>query len=78
MCKYTGSGFIPLLVRGNIDEANEFLVLMKSHMSLFKSLSKKVEEIHSYPGARKHSASHNRGFTVLSRRGKCCSSTGEE
>ena len=31
-----------------IDEENEFLVFMKSHKSLFKRLSKRVMEIHSY------------------------------
>ena len=31
-----------------IDEENEFLVFMKSHKSLFKKLSEKVTEIHSY------------------------------
>jgi len=33
---------------GKIDEANEFLVFMKSHRSLFKRLSERVKEIHSY------------------------------
>ena len=31
-----------------IDEATEFLILMKSHSKLFDKLSKKVKEIHSY------------------------------
>jgi periplasmic divalent cation tolerance protein len=31
-----------------IDEENEFLVFMKSHKSLFKRISKRVTEIHSY------------------------------
>ena len=31
-----------------IDEENEFLVFMKSHKSLFKKLSERVTEIHSY------------------------------
>lgn len=33
---------------GKIDEANEFLVIMKSRKELFKGLSEKVKEIHSY------------------------------
>jgi periplasmic divalent cation tolerance protein len=33
---------------GKIDEANEFLVLMKSHENHFRRLSEKVAEIHSY------------------------------
>jgi len=31
-----------------IEEANEFLVFMKSHKNLFKRLSERVMEIHSY------------------------------
>ena len=31
-----------------IDEENEFLIFMKSHKSLFKKLSERVMEIHSY------------------------------
>jgi len=31
-----------------IEEEKEVLVIMKSHESLFKKLSKKVKEIHSY------------------------------
>jgi len=34
--------------QGKIDEENEFLVFMKSHRSLFKRLSERVTEIHSY------------------------------
>ena len=34
--------------QGKIDEENEFLVFMKSHKSLFKKLSERVTEIHSY------------------------------
>jgi len=33
---------------GKIDEASEFLVFMKSHRSLFKRISERVKEIHSY------------------------------
>jgi periplasmic divalent cation tolerance protein len=33
---------------GKIDKANEFLVIMKSRKSLFKKLSEKVKELHSY------------------------------
>jgi periplasmic divalent cation tolerance protein len=33
---------------GKIDEAKEFLVLMKSHKNHFRRLSEKVAEIHSY------------------------------
>ena len=34
--------------KGKVDEASEFLVFMKSHKSLFKKLSGRVKEIHSY------------------------------
>ncbi len=34
--------------QGKIDEENEFLVFMKSNKSLFKRLSERVTEIHSY------------------------------
>lgn len=34
--------------KDKIDEATEFLVLMKSHSKLFDKLSKRVKEIHSY------------------------------
>ena len=34
--------------KDRIDEATEFIVLMKSHSKLFDKLSKKVKEIHSY------------------------------
>jgi periplasmic divalent cation tolerance protein len=34
--------------KDKIDEATEFLVLMKSHDRLFDKLSKRVKEIHSY------------------------------
>jgi len=34
--------------KDKIDEATEFLILMKSHSKLFDKLSKKVKEIHSY------------------------------
>ena len=34
--------------QGKIDEENEFLVFMKSQKSLFKRLSERVTEIHSY------------------------------
>jgi len=34
--------------QSKIDEANEFLVFMKSHKSLFERLSERVREIHSY------------------------------
>ncbi len=34
--------------QGKIDEENEFLVFMKSRKNLFKRLSEKVTEIHSY------------------------------
>ena len=34
--------------KDKIDEATEFLVLMKSHSNLFNKLSKRVKEIHSY------------------------------
>ncbi|RLI43026.1 divalent-cation tolerance protein CutA [Candidatus Bathyarchaeota archaeon] len=33
---------------GKIDKASEFLVIMKSRKSLFKKLSEKVKELHSY------------------------------
>ena len=33
---------------GKIDEASEFLVIMKSRRDLFKKLSEKVKETHSY------------------------------
>jgi periplasmic divalent cation tolerance protein len=33
---------------GKIDEANEFLVLMKSHENHFERLSERIMEIHSY------------------------------
>ena len=33
---------------GKIDEASEFLVVMKSRKGLFKRLSERVKEIHSY------------------------------
>ncbi len=33
---------------GKIDEADEFLVFMKSKKELFKRLSERVKEIHSY------------------------------
>ncbi len=36
------------LWQGKIDEENEFLVFMKSNKSLFKRLSERVSEIHSY------------------------------
>jgi len=36
------------LWEGKIDEANEFLVIMKSRKDLFKKLSELVKEIHSY------------------------------
>jgi len=31
-----------------IDKANEFLVIMKSRKNLFKKLSERVKELHSY------------------------------
>ncbi len=34
--------------QGRIDEAKEYLVLMKSDESLFEELSKTVKELHSY------------------------------
>ncbi len=34
--------------QGKINEENEFLVFMKSHKSLFKRISKRVTELHSY------------------------------
>ena len=34
--------------QGKVDEENEFLVFMKSHERLFKKLSERVTEIHSY------------------------------
>jgi periplasmic divalent cation tolerance protein len=34
--------------QGKIDEASEFLVIMKSRKDLFKRLSEKVKETHSY------------------------------
>jgi len=34
--------------KGKIDKANEFLVIMKSRKNLFKRLSERVEELHSY------------------------------
>jgi len=34
--------------KGKIDEANEFLVIMKSRKDLFKRLSERVKETHSY------------------------------
>ena len=34
--------------KGKINEEKEVLVIMKSHKDLFKKLSKKVTEIHSY------------------------------
>jgi len=33
---------------GKIDKANEFLVIMKSRKNLFKKLSERVKELHSY------------------------------
>jgi len=34
--------------KGKIDKANEFLVIMKSRKNLFKKLSERVKELHSY------------------------------
>ena len=34
--------------QGKIEEENEVLVFMKSHENLFKKLSKRVTELHSY------------------------------
>jgi periplasmic divalent cation tolerance protein len=34
--------------RGKIEEEKEVLVIMKSHEKLFKKLSKRVRELHSY------------------------------
>jgi len=34
--------------KGKIDEANEFLVLMKSYRKLFSKISKRVKAMHSY------------------------------
>lgn len=34
--------------KGKIDKANEFLVIMKSRKNLFKQLSERVKELHSY------------------------------
>jgi len=34
--------------QGKIEKANEFLVLMKSHQSLFSKLAKTVKQMHSY------------------------------
>jgi len=34
--------------QGKIEEEKEVLVLMKSHETLFKKLSKRVKELHSY------------------------------
>ena len=34
--------------KGKVDEASEFLVLMKSHNKLFSKISKRVREMHSY------------------------------
>jgi len=34
--------------KGKIDEASEFLVLMKSHGKLFNKISKRVKEMHTY------------------------------
>ncbi|MFA5363665.1 MAG: divalent-cation tolerance protein CutA [Candidatus Bathyarchaeia archaeon] len=36
------------LWQGKIDKQNETLVIMKSHETLFKKLSQKITEIHSY------------------------------
>jgi len=33
---------------GKIDKASEFLVIMKSRKNLFKKLSERVKELHSY------------------------------
>ena len=33
---------------GKIDKANEFLVIMKSRKNLFKKLSERMKELHSY------------------------------
>ncbi len=33
---------------GKINKANEFLVIMKSRKNLFKKLSERVKELHSY------------------------------
>lgn len=34
--------------KSKIDEASEFMVLMKSHSKLFDRISKRVKEMHSY------------------------------
>ena len=34
--------------KGKIDKASEFLVIMKSRKNLFKKLSERVKELHSY------------------------------
>jgi len=34
--------------KGKVDEASEFLILMKSHSKLFSKISKRVREMHSY------------------------------
>lgn len=34
--------------KGGIDKASEFLVIMKSRKNLFKKLSERVKELHSY------------------------------
>jgi len=34
--------------KGKIDEASEFIVLMKSHSKLFSKISRRVREMHSY------------------------------
>lgn len=34
--------------KGKIDKASEFLVIMKSKKNLFKKLSERVKELHSY------------------------------
>jgi periplasmic divalent cation tolerance protein len=36
------------LWEGKIDQQNETLVIMKSHETLFKKLSQKIAELHSY------------------------------